>query len=79
MSNCSKLDSREAIEKILLEHAIERASFCIQFYSDYVDIAPRQLLESGKTRNDYLSKAREYETKFKLAIKEIKKFRCEYE
>jgi len=71
--------TNESKEKFLLEKALERASFCIQFYANFVDMAPQQFLESGKTRADVLSKAREYETEFKLAIKEIKKFRGEYE
>lgn len=79
IGSLSEQITNESKEKHLLEKALERASFCIQFYSNFVDMAPQQFLESGKTRADVLSKAREYETEFKLAIKEIKKFRGEYE
>lgn len=79
IGSLSEQITNESKEKMLLERALERASFCIQFYANFVDMAPQQFIESGKTRADILSKAREYETEFKLAIKEIKKFRGEYD
>lgn len=79
IGSLSEQITNESKEKSLLEKALEQASFCIKFYADFVDMTPQQFTESGITIADVLSKAREYETEFKLAIKEIKKFRGEYD